>query len=165
MLHFPPLTDPIDSGKFWVLRYSVCLRFAKSGIRTNSPKFPKSDNLTGQFPAHGGNIPGGAAVSFMYCNCNEPLFPLSPSLSRRVHWSREEGGDGGLSMLGVRTPLPAWCPTPLAGRAGHVVTISPVSEKILNGGVKINVYQLSLNHFPTLHMSQSKHCKLKIQPV
>ena len=127
MLHLPisvppPLTNPIDSGKFWVLRYSVCLRFAKSGIRTNSPKFPKSDNLTGQFPAHGGNIPGGAAVSFMYCNCNEPLFPLSPSLSRRVHWSREEGGDGGLSMLGVRTPLPAWCPTPLAGTCGHHIS-------------------------------------------
>ena len=105
-----------------MLRYSVCLRFAKSGIRTNSPKFPKSDNLTGQFPAHGGNIPGGAAVSFMYCNCNEPLFPLSPSLSRRVHWSREEGGDGGLSMLGVRTPLPAWCPTPLGGTCGHHIS-------------------------------------------
>ena len=28
-----------------------------------------------------------------------------------------------------------------------MVTISPVPEKILNGGAKINVYQLSLNHF------------------
>ena len=28
-----------------------------------------------------------------------------------------------------------------------MVTISPVPEKILNGGAKINVYELSFNHF------------------
>ena len=38
-------------------------------------------------------------------------------------------------------------PLLLGGGGTHVVTISPVPEKILNGGAKINVYQLSLNHF------------------
>ena len=75
--------------------------------------------------------------------------PFPPCLSRRTHWSRErgEGGGGCHGELGVR-PL-----------SGHVVTISPVPEKILSGGVKINVYQLSLNHFSNpSHVSEQGYC-------
>ena len=40
-----------------------------------------------------------------------------------------------------------------------MVTISPVPEKILSGGVKINVYQLSLNHFSNpSHVSEQGNC-------
>ena len=51
-------------------------------------------------------------------------------------------------------------PLLLGGGGTHVVTISPVPEKILSGGVKINVYQLSLNHFSNpSHVSEQGYCE------
>ena len=91
----------------------------------------------------------GTYLAAGYCNCNEALFPLSTLSQQENSLEQREGGggDGCHGELGVR-PL-----------SGHVVTISPVPEKILSGGVKINVYQLSLNHFSNpSHVSEQGNC-------
>ena len=91
----------------------------------------------------------GTYLAAGYCNCNEALFPLSTLSQQENSLEQREGGGGAgcHGELGVR-PL-----------SGHVVTISPVPEKILSGGVKINVYQLSLNHFSNpSHVSEQGNC-------